>query len=124
MSKGSARAAAQSTAFSVVADATNDGLRLSLCGDLDLSSVPEFERAVLRARRARPSTLVLDLRRLSFLDSCGLRAVLSVHRSCAPGGPALSVIAGEQARRMFDLTGVAESLPLSDERTGGDVSSI
>jgi len=120
MSQVPDRAPEQPTAFSIVTDETSDGVRLSLSGDLDLASAPEFERAALRAQRARPARLVLDLTRLSFLDSSGLRALLAVNRACAHGAPALSVVAGEQARRMFELTGVTDSLPLADPPSAGD----
>jgi anti-sigma B factor antagonist len=120
MSQVPGRATECPTAFSITTDETSYGVRLSLRGDLDLASGPELERAALRVRRARPARLVLDLTRLSFLDSCGLRALLAVQRACAQGGPALSVIAGAQARRMFDLTGVTDSLPLADRPAARD----
>jgi anti-anti-sigma regulatory factor len=47
------------------------------------------------------------------VDSCGLRSILTAQRECERAGCALTLIAGEQAQRLFDLTGVSESLPLS-----------
>jgi anti-sigma B factor antagonist len=91
-----------------------DASSVQLRGDLDLSSVPQFEQALLRVLETAPARLTLDLQGLSFLDSCGLRAILTTQRDCEQAGCALTLIAGEQAKRLFDLTGVSETLPLAD----------
>jgi anti-sigma B factor antagonist len=115
MSSTDGSAVEQPAAFSIAAAETVDGLRLGLSGELDLASVAEFERALGRALRARPARMVLDLSDLSFLDSCGLRALLTAQRACEEAGCALTLIAGNPARRLFELTGVAERLPLADQ---------
>ena len=89
------------------------GANLVLAGDLDLSSAGQLEDALSSLLATAPQRLTIDLRPLVFLDSCGLRAILTAHRDCEQAGCALTLIAGEQASRLFELTGVSESLPLA-----------
>ena len=56
----------------------SDGqVTVSLKGELDLSSVGKVEEELRRVEAEGPSLLVLDLSGLSFLDSTGLRAVVT-----------------------------------------------
>jgi anti-sigma B factor antagonist len=98
--------------FSVVMEESADGLRLLVRGDLDLASTREFERAVATARRSHPASMIVDLSELAFLDSRGLRAILAAREACEAQGCELMLIAGEQSRRLFDMTGLTDSLPL------------
>ena len=118
MSGTGGSAVEQPAAFRIAAAKTVDGVRLGLSGELDLASAAEFERALGRALSARPAKMVLDLSDLSFLDSCGLRALLTAQRACEEADCALTLIAGDPARRLFELTGVAERLPLADQPAG------
>lgn len=89
-------------------------LTLQLRGELDLRSAPRLERALSGALSGSQQRLVLDMTRVSFMDSCGLRAVLRAQRECKQRGCSLSVLAGDQAIRLFELTGVRDSLPLGE----------
>src|SRR6267378_1014264 len=120
MSSTRASTAEPGAGLSIAAAETVDGVRLELSGELDLASAPQFERALARAMRAHPARLVLDLSDLSFLDSCGLRELLGAQRACEEAGCALTLIAGDPARRLFELTGVAARLPLAEHPGAGD----
>jgi anti-sigma B factor antagonist len=100
------------SSFSIVNEQHADRVLLRLRGDLDLASEREFERAVSEACEGPAQTLVVDLSTLDFLDSHGLRVILSAQRRCEEAGCALSVIPGEQAQRLFELTGLNERLPI------------
>ena len=54
----------------------NDRVVLSLRGELDLTSVPQFDQELQAAEAANPGRLVIDLSGLDFMDSTGLRALL------------------------------------------------
>jgi anti-sigma B factor antagonist len=85
--------------------------RVVLDGELDLATVPVAEHAIGRAGNDA-KTLVLDLRRLSFLDSSGLRLILSA----AQGSRRVVVVRGPaQVDRVFELTGAAERLDIVDD---------
>ena len=91
-----------------------EGVRLLLRGELDLATAREFEHRMEEASRKTPAAITVDLTGLSFLDSRGLSAILGAQRLCEERGCRLTVIAGEQAQRLFDLTGLSERLPLAD----------
>jgi anti-sigma B factor antagonist len=79
---------------------------LALVGELDLASMHllegELEQLLEGAR-----SLVLDLRRLQFIDSTGLHALLRADRRLADAGGQLTIVRGPQAvERLFTLTGL------------------
>jgi anti-sigma B factor antagonist len=113
------REAGPASSFSVVSEQRDAQVRLLLRGDLDLASAPEFERAVSEASHEVPGSIVVDLSALDFLDSHGLRSILSAQRLCEESGCRLSVIPGEQAQRLFELTGLTERLPIAQADAGG-----
>ena len=112
MSRNGAAPDREHPPFSIVTEQAEDGLRMVVRGDLDLASAREFERAVATAQHSHPATMVVDLSGLDFLDSRGLRAILTAREVCEQQGCELRLIAGEQSRRLFDMTGLTESLPL------------
>jgi anti-anti-sigma factor len=61
------------------------------------------------------SAVELDLSRLTFMDSTGLRAVLRAQELCAEHGYDFLVIPGSgQVQRLLELTGTTDVLPLAD----------
>ena len=94
-----------------------DGVCLSLEGELDLSSALTFDEQMRRVEETRPSVLVLDLRRLRFMDSTGLRLILNAHARATRAGRRLAILQGPDAvKRIFRLTGVAERLEIFEDR--------
>ena len=88
--------------------------RLALSGELDMATAPDFEEAMLRALSAR-RPIVLDLKRLSFIDSAGLWAVTLGHTACRRRGIALSIEPGTgPVRQVFEATGLFDVLPFAD----------
>jgi len=83
-----------------------------LDGELDLASVPQFEDAVENVSTDdAPSTIVLDLRGLEFIDSTGLRAILSQDKRSAEQGQTFALVRGsEQVQRLMQMTRVDEHL--------------
>jgi anti-anti-sigma factor len=93
-----------------------DSVRVAVSGELDLSSALTFEEELLRIEEQCPSLLVLDLRSLKFLDSTGLRLILSAHARAINRGRKLAIVqGGEAVRRIFRLTGVLERLNFVDD---------
>lgn len=63
-----------------------------------------------------PPHLVLDLRKLTFIDSTGLEAVIRTEARCRRQGTQLTVIkAPPQIHRVFVLTGIDTLVALVDE---------
>ena len=67
---------------------------VALTGELDLSTAPQVERELEAAEQQQPERLVIDLRGVSFLDSTGLRVVLSADGRARKDGRRLEVIPG------------------------------
>jgi anti-anti-sigma factor len=78
-----------------------------LHGELDLATAPDLE-AVLAAQAG---LVVVDLRKLSFIDVRGWRVLLETEARCRQDGMDLRFIPGEVVRRLFDAAGVPDELP-------------
>jgi anti-sigma B factor antagonist len=89
----------------------DDRVVLSLDGELDMASAPLLQRAVENVELARRPLLVLDLERLEFIDSTGLRIILSARKRCQDRDQELAVTRGsQQVERLLSVTGMAEHL--------------
>jgi anti-anti-sigma factor len=97
-------------------DEDHEGIRIALTGELDLSSALTFEEQLRRIEDSRhPRTIVLDLSRLKFMDSTGVRLILSAHTRALRDGWKLQIVAGtDTVRRIFSLTGLTERLDIVD----------
>lgn len=83
-------------------------VRITLAGELDLATTPEVE-PVLRANGVRQR--VLDLRELTFMDSSGLRLILSAHAAARRDGGILEIVPGPPSvQRVFQICGVEDEL--------------
>jgi len=86
-----------------------DAVRVALRGELDLEHAYTFDEELRRIERARPSCLVLDLRGLSFLDSCGLARLLAARRRARREQRRLLLVRGSEAiQRLLAITAVIE----------------
>ena len=97
-----------------------NSVRVAVSGELDLSSALVFEEELRRIEeQSQQSLLVLDLRSLKFMDSTGLRLILSAHARAINRGRKLAIVEGGEAiRRIFRLTGVLERLNVVDAPVG------
>jgi anti-anti-sigma factor len=87
---------------------------LRLAGELDLASGDRV--GVALREHADAESVVLDLERLEFIDSAGLRAIYELWQVSRNDGFSLAIVrAAGQVRRLMDLTGLDEILPLADE---------
>jgi|HubBroStandDraft_2_1064218.scaffolds.fasta_scaffold405529_2 anti-anti-sigma factor len=61
-------------------------VRLSLNGELDLSTSPELIEQLAGIVQGRPSFLDLDLSQLSYADSVGFSVFVTTHFQCRDAG--------------------------------------
>jgi anti-anti-sigma factor len=96
---------------------SRDGeIRIALHGELDIGNAPEVEEALLTAEAAEAPIIRLDLRELQFLDSTGLRVILSAQLRAAVDNDRLRVTPGpERVQRLFAMTGTTDLLHFEDE---------
>ncbi|MHB1537140.1 MAG: STAS domain-containing protein [Solirubrobacteraceae bacterium] len=89
---------------------------LLLAGELDLASADELERRIAMLCLGGGTEIVLDLERLIFVDSAGLRAMLAARQTCAQSGCSMTLRnCSERVERVLELTGMTAALPVSDE---------
>jgi len=94
--------------------------RLRLTGELDMAGVDRFERLLATDQAPESATFVLDLRRLTFIDSSGLRALIMADRRIRAGGGRLIVVRGpDRVNQVLEMTGVAREIELVDEPPAG-----
>ncbi len=101
--------------FSIQEEPEDDRCTLVLRGELDLASAPALEAATTRLCGEGASEIVVDLRGLSFIDSTGLRTILSCMSLCEEHLCNLWLVPGQRAiQRLFELAGLLERLPFRE----------
>jgi anti-anti-sigma factor len=78
---------------------------LELTGELDLDWAPNLEETI-REVSATGSGLVIDLRKVTFMDSTGLRVLIVAATLCEEMGHELRIIPGEDIQRILEMTGL------------------
>ena len=108
------------TTLSLETREQGDQVRIAVAGELDLSSALTFDEEIRRAEEREPRTLVLDLSALKFLDSTGLRLIMSAQARARKRGHRFAVVQGSEAvQRIFRLAGVTRRLDLVEESPAG-----
>jgi anti-sigma B factor antagonist len=111
------------TDFRARASLDGDGLAIvRLEGELDLTTAAEAEATMRRVEDEDPSrTIVLDLRGLRFLDSTGLRAIISADSRARRIGRRLRVVPGpEPVHRVFRIALLDQRIEfVTPEELGG-----
>ena len=91
---------------------------ISLAGELDISTIPRIENRLFEALRSHRAVL-MDLTRLTFIDSSGIGLLIQAHRLAAreDGGRLHTVIAPDsQVDRVFRLAGIDRALSIHLDR--------
>jgi anti-sigma B factor antagonist len=92
-----------------------DTLVVSLRGELDLTSAPEFERELEAPAEPAPRRVVIDLSGLEFMDSTGLRALLAARDRVRNQGQQLILRRGSrQVQRVLELTKTLDAFEFED----------
>ena len=100
----------------VVSAEDGEQVTVSLRGELDLSSVGKVQEELRRVEAEGPAVLVLDLSNLTFLDSTGLRTVVTADERARENGRRLVVVRGPDAvQRVFAITRLEERLEMVDD---------
>jgi anti-anti-sigma factor len=95
-------------------DVVNEGARVRIApvGELDMASTPRLAQAIRELRQAGAAHLIIDLRRVTFIDSTGLRLALDLDDDARDDGLRLELLAGPpEVQRIFDVTGTLDQLP-------------
>jgi len=98
----------------------NGLVHVALAGELDLSTVAKVQEELRRVEADAPATLVVDLSKLTFLDSTGLRCIVTADERARAEGRRIVIVRGPDAvQRVFTITRLDDRLEMVD-----DVSAI
>ena len=87
-------------------------------GELDTAGVGDLRAALSDAAREGVGAVVVDLSRVTFIDSSGLGALVELHSRLRRSGRRLAVVApgGSAPAVLLDLAGLRGRLPISETR--------
>jgi anti-anti-sigma factor len=93
-----------------------DRLHMSLTGELDIVNAPSLDEKLAAVQADVATTVVLDLRGVTFIDSTGLRALIAADERAKEGGGRLVIVRGAAAvDRAFEVTQLDQRLELVDD---------
>ena len=96
----------------------NGLVHVALEGELDLSTVAKVQEELRRVEASAPATVVVDLSKLSFLDSTGLRCIVTADERARDEGRRIVIVRGPDAvQRVFAITRLEERLEMVDDAT-------
>ena len=93
-------------------DPTSSGFALD--GEIDAHTAPALE-SKLSERLDETATITLDVANVTFMDSSGLRVLISITTACrSRGGDLIVESPGPIMRRLIEISGLADHLHLTD----------
>ena len=88
---------------------------VALTGELDIATYEDAREQLAAAERTAPELLVVDLSGLRFVDSTGVRLILSADERARQAGRRVALRLGDGlARRVFDALGLLDRLDVLD----------
>ncbi len=85
-------------------------------GDLDLQVVDQVTEVLARMESAEPELLVIDLSRLTFMDSSGMGAVAAAHARAQETRRRFAIVRPPAGvRQAFDRTRLDEVITIGDD---------
>jgi anti-sigma B factor antagonist len=95
-------------------DITAHDRGLALAGELDAHTAPQLAER-LRELPAGEGDLVLDVGKVEFMDSSGLRVIIDVHQRAAESGRRLVLSHPTAAvNRLLEISGLSDHLATED----------
>lgn len=91
----------------------NKELTLQLEGELNTVTAPEFEE-VIKNELNNVDSLIIDLAKLSYLSSAGLRALLVAQKVMVKKGGMIVRHPNKEVMEIFALTGFSNILDIED----------
>jgi anti-sigma B factor antagonist len=90
-------------------DGCNGQAQLVLKGELDIATAPAFAEKLDEACEDKPAELRIDLTKVTFIDSSGLREFVRAAEACARNDTKLKIVgACRLVHQGFVLTGLGD----------------
>ena len=95
-----------------ISKSVNDSvLNIAVEGRLDTMTAPELEAAV-KEELASVDAAVLDLAKLEYVSSAGLRVILSIHKTLKAKNGLVIKNPNETVSEVFEVTGFSDILDI------------
>ncbi len=97
--------------LNVLKNKDNDFLSVSLEGRLDTTTAPQLEKELNESIEGVTS-LTLDMNKLDYISSAGLRVLLSAQKKMNAQGSMRVINVGETIMEIFEVTGFSDILTI------------
>jgi anti-sigma B factor antagonist len=102
--------------FDLETEAEGSSALIRIRGDLDLQVVEQVTDALTRIESEEPDLLVIDLSRLTFMDSSGMGTLAAAHIRALEAGRRFAIVRPPAGvRQAFDRTGLNEVIKVTDD---------
>jgi anti-sigma B factor antagonist len=102
--------------FDLETETEGSSALIRIRGDLDLQVVEQVTDALTQIESGEPELLVIDLSRVTFMDSTGMGAVAAAHiRAVEVGRRFVIVRPPAGVRQAFDRTRLDEVITMTDD---------
>src|SRR5262245_26619922 len=102
--------------FDLVTETEGSSALIRIRGDFDLQVVDQVTEALPRIESDEPELLVVDLSRLTFMDSTGMGALAAAHIRASEAGRRFAVVRPPAGvRQAFDRTRLDEVIAIADD---------
>ena len=99
--------------------ASEERTLVALSGDLDAATAASLYDTLAELEIADAHHIVLDLAKVTFMDSTGLAVIVTEHKRLAHSGGSLTIFSPPSSvRRLFEITGLTSLLdivPVNEE---------
>jgi anti-sigma B factor antagonist len=91
---------------------------ISVAGELDIATAPALCARLDASRAGRRPRLLVDLSKVEFCDSTGLRALLGAASEVRTHGGRFALVSepGSGVARLLDVVGATEVIPVHPDR--------
>jgi anti-sigma B factor antagonist len=108
-------------AFEISNQSVGDATLVSVSGEIDISTAPSL-RAELQEHAPEDTMVIVDLKRVTFLDSTALGVLVGARRNRIEAGGDLRLVVSEpRILKIFEITGLTDVFSISpslDEAMG------
>lgn len=101
--------------FEITVNSEAGSTVVALSGELDIATADRLTKVLDGLSVERGSRLIVDLSAVGFMDSTGLRLLITANRKAGENGYGFAVVAGgSPAKRVFELTKMDDHIKVVD----------
>ena len=93
---------------------TGEATVVEVGGEVELYSAQQLRDALIRVCEVERPCIVVDLTRVSFIDSTGLGVLVGALKRASERGTLALVCPQQRVRRVLEITGLTEVFPMYD----------